>query len=121
MPKYAALIYTLDVDWSDPQFDDTTAEYNKFGEVHADAILGGASLHPTATATVVRVQGARGGDVTFADGPYAETKEALMGFYLLEAPNLDAAVALSVLVLGFAFTVILAVRFLTARITVNDR
>ena len=95
MPKYAALIYTTDVDWSEAQFDDMTAEYNKFGEIHADAIVGGASLHPTATATTVRVQGARGGDVTMADGPYAETKEALMGFYLLEAPNLDGAVAIA--------------------------
>jgi hypothetical protein len=95
MPKYAALIYTTDVDWSEAQFDDTTAEYNKFGEIHADSIAGGASLHPTATATTVRVQGARGGDVTMTDGPYAETKEALMGFYLLEAPNLDGAVAIA--------------------------
>ena len=95
MTQYALLIYGRDVDWSLPEYAEEMKEYNTFGEVHADAILGGASLHPTATATTVRVQGARGGDVTMADGPYAETKEALMGFYLLEAPNLDAAVAIA--------------------------
>ncbi len=52
-------------------------------------------LHPTSTATVVRVQGARGGEIITADGPYAETKEALTGYYLLEAENLDEAVAIA--------------------------
>ena len=43
-------------------------------------------LHPPATATVVRV---KDGDVLTTDGPFAETKEQLGGFYLLEAPDLD--------------------------------
>jgi len=40
----------------------------------------------------VRVQGGKGGDVVTTDGPYAETKEALTGFYLIECADLDEAV-----------------------------
>jgi hypothetical protein len=47
-------------------------------------------LHPPATATVVRAQG---GQVVTTDGPFAETKEQLGGFWVIEAPDLDAALA----------------------------
>jgi len=50
-------------------------------------------LYPTATATTVRVQGGKGGDALITDGPYADTKEALTGFYLLECADLDEAVS----------------------------
>ena len=60
-------------------------EYGQFGEDHGGQIRGGDALYPTGTATTVRVVGARGGDVVTTDGPYAETKEALTGFYLIEA------------------------------------
>ena len=66
-----------------------------FARAYEASISASAVLHPTATATIVRVQGARGGEVIVADGPYAETKEALMGFYLLEATDLDAAIAIA--------------------------
>ena len=95
MAIYAALIYSDDVDWSAPELADTTAQYGEFGQAHAASIRGGAVLYPTPTATVVRVAGARGGDVVTTDGPYAETKEAFTGFYLLEADDLDAAVAIA--------------------------
>ena len=91
MTQYAALIYTHDVDWTQPEFAETTREYDRFGRDHGSKLRGGAVLHPTSTATTVRVTGARGGDVVTTDGPYAETKEALTGFYLFEAPDLDAA------------------------------
>ena len=45
-------------------------------------------LHPPSTATVVRSQG---GDVITTDGPFAETKEQLGGFWVIEAPDLDVA------------------------------
>jgi|SRR6266487_2467168 len=45
-------------------------------------------LHPASTATVVRAQG---GDVVTTDGPFAETKEQLGGFWIIKAPDLDAA------------------------------
>ncbi len=92
MPQYAALIYTADVDWSLPEYAETTSQYGTFGEDHADELRGGAALYPTATATQVRVTGGRGGEVVTSDGPYADTKEALTGFYLVEAADLDAAV-----------------------------
>ena len=49
-------------------------------------------LHPADTATVVRIEG---GDVVTTDGPFAETKEQLGGFWIVEAPDLDAALALA--------------------------
>ena len=61
---------------------------------------GGAALYPTSTATTVRVRGGRGGDVVTSDGPYAETKEVLGGFYLLEAADLDEAIALAAKIPG---------------------
>ena len=95
MTQYVALTYTADVDWSAPEQAAEMAEYRRFGEENAAAIRGGAALHPTPTATTVRVRGGRGGEVVTGDGPYAETKEALTGFYLLEAADLDEAVRLA--------------------------
>jgi hypothetical protein len=56
----------------------------------AGAMLGGEALKPTSTATTVRRNGT---SVVTTDGPYAETKEQLAGFYLIEARNIDEAVA----------------------------
>ena len=55
-------------------------------------LLGGDALHPTATATTVRV---RDGKAMLTDGPFAETKEQLGGYYLIEAENLDDATAIA--------------------------
>ena len=49
-------------------------------------------LHPADTATVVRVQN---GEVLTSDGPFAESKEQLGGFWIIDAPDLDAALALA--------------------------
>ena len=99
MPQYAAIIYSTDVDWSQPEHAAETAEYVAFGAAAAAAIRGGAALYPTSTATTVRASG-KGGTVTASDGPYAETKEVLTGFYLLEAADLDAAIALAAQIPG---------------------
>lgn len=93
MTLYAALIYTADVDWSQPEYAKETAEYGDFGQAAAAVLRGGAALYPTSTATLVRVSGGKGGEVVTTDGPYAETKEVLNGFYLLECADLDEAVA----------------------------
>src|SRR3954467_3340137 len=96
MPLYAAITYTrLDVDWSDPQYADEAKDYIEFGEAAEAVIKGGAALYQTSTATTVRVTGGKGGDVITSDGPYAETKEALTGFYLLECADLDEAVKIA--------------------------
>lgn len=92
MSQYIALTYTPDVDWSAPEQAAEMVEYGRFSTDHVDSIRGGAVLYPTSTATTVRVTGTRGGDVVLADGPYAETKEALTGFYLIEADDLNGAV-----------------------------
>jgi len=55
-------------------------------------VTGGAQLQPADTATTVRVQDGR---TLTTDGPFPETKEALGGYYLLEAEDLDAAIALA--------------------------
>ena len=65
--------------------------YGAFGEEAGDAILGGEGLQPTSTATTVRV---RDGERMLTDGPFAETKEQLGGFYLLECNSLDEAIEL---------------------------
>lgn len=95
MPQYLALTYTADVDWWAPEQADELAEYRAFAVKHTDAIKASSVLHPTSTATVVRVEGARGGSVVTTDGPYAETKEALTGYYLIEADDLEKAVAIA--------------------------
>ncbi|GAB3988181.1 YciI family protein [Nocardioides marmoraquaticus] len=91
MPMYAAIIYTNDLDWTAPEQGELMGEYGAFSASVAEIMRGGAALFPTATATTVRVQG-KGGDVVVADGPYAETKEVLTGFFLLECTDLDHAV-----------------------------
>ena len=61
-----------------------------YGNEQSGQHLAGAALQPTATATTVRLTNGR---PLVADGPFAETKEQLGGYYLIEAPNLDAAIA----------------------------
>ncbi|HEY5889229.1 MAG TPA: YciI family protein [Acidimicrobiia bacterium] len=96
MPRYAALIYspaeTEGVEISPEQMQEVMSEYNEFSEAAAVAgvMAGGEALHDTTTATTIRVKG-RGGEAVFTDGPFAETKEVLGGFYLLDASDLDEA------------------------------
>ena len=84
MPTYAALLYyTEDYDWTSPELADWMKEYDVFGVEAGDVVTGGAALQPTTTATTIQIQGGKGGDVIASDGPYAEAKEILGGFYLL--------------------------------------
>lgn len=92
MPLYAAIIYTHDVDWTAPEQAAEMGEYGEFSAAAAAVLRGGAALYPTATATTVRVA-EKGGDPVTTDGPYAETKEALTGFFLVECSDLDEAIA----------------------------
>jgi hypothetical protein len=64
-----------------------------FGERNAASLRGGNALQPTASATSIREDSSGGFVVT--DGPFAETKEALGGYYLVEAADLDDALALA--------------------------
>jgi hypothetical protein len=58
----------------------------------APGVTGGAELQPASTTTTVRVQDGR---TLTTDGPFVETKEALAGYYLFEAGDLDAAIELA--------------------------
>lgn len=96
--KYACLIYSDESDTvanPDPTteaFAPIMAGYMAFGEEHGGIIQGGEALEPTSAATSVRV---RDGETVTTDGPFAETKEQLGGFYVIEAPDLDAAIAVA--------------------------
>ncbi len=68
------------------------AEYGAFGQKHASAIKGGNALQPTGAAKTVRV---RNGETITTDGPFAETKEQLGGYYLVEANNPDEAASIA--------------------------
>ena len=91
--KYALLIYENDIEWDSLSEDEQkgiSGEYYAIAKV--DGILGGEHLGPADTATTVRVQN---GNTLTTDGPFAETKEVLGGFYLFEAGDLDAATELA--------------------------
>jgi hypothetical protein len=70
----------------EPVMRDVKALVDEAGK--AGALVLNAGLHPASTATVVRV---RSGDLLLTDGPYAEGKEHIGGFMIVEAPDLDAA------------------------------
>jgi hypothetical protein len=95
--QYALLIYT------DPATDDAegamTAEYGVFTQEIIDSkeIRGGERLHGADTATSVRVRNGRSDTV---DGPFAETKEHLGGFYVVDVPDLDRALELAAKIPG---------------------
>jgi hypothetical protein len=91
--QYALLIYTEEAT-EEPSPEAQMAEieaYNAFGQHITDrgAMKAGEALHPSATATTVRV---RDGRTISTDGPFAETKEVLGGFYIVEAADLDEAI-----------------------------
>jgi hypothetical protein len=67
-------------------------QYAAFGSEFRGSIQGSNRLQPTSVATTVRV---RDGKTLTVDGPFAETKEQLGGYYLVEAANLDEAVAMA--------------------------
>src|SRR6195952_3743985 len=95
MSQFVILIYDLESRWAAATPEDynrVMEGHNKFGEGNDD-VLGGKALEHTGTATTVRPDG--NGEFTVTDGPFAETKEALGGYYLVDAPDLDAAIELA--------------------------
>jgi hypothetical protein len=96
MAQYLLLIYQDEgrsLTGGQEYFDEMMAGHQAFGTKHAAAIVGGNALQPTATATSVRPEA--GGGSTVTDGPFAETKEALGGYYLIEAADLDEALGIA--------------------------
>jgi hypothetical protein len=96
MSQYLILIYDDEAAWegaSPEVIGQVHQGHTRFAEANGAAMAGGNALQPTTTATTVRPDGADGFTVT--DGPFVETKEALGGYYLVEAADLDEAIALA--------------------------
>jgi hypothetical protein len=91
--KYVALIYGDESVWDAFSEAEQAAAYEEYGAFDREAraagvVLRGAELAPTRSATTVQVREA---ETVVTDGPYAEVKEALGGFYLLECASMDEA------------------------------
>jgi hypothetical protein len=98
--RYAILIYDENTANPPPEPPDpetwaqVMGDYNGYTQMLRDGghYLGGEALQPVPTATTVRIED---GETITTDGPFAETKEALGGFYLVEARDLDEALDLA--------------------------
>jgi hypothetical protein len=91
MATYAVLLYRDEQDMdamTDAERADMLAAHRAFQAEHGAAIKAGHALHQTTTARSVAVAD---GSLAVTDGPFVETKEAIGGFYLIEADDLDAA------------------------------
>ena len=94
MAQYLILIYESEEGYANASPDDlgaTMQAHTRFAEQIPSLggkMLGGNALQPTTTATSIR-------DDIVTDGPFVETKEALGGYYLIEAADLDQALAIS--------------------------
>jgi hypothetical protein len=96
MAQYAVLIYEDEQGWitGDPAvIEQGKKEHKAFAVNAGERLRGGEALQPTSTSTTIRKDAS--GDVAVTDGPFVETKEVLGGFYLIEAPDLDAAIELA--------------------------
>jgi hypothetical protein len=95
--KYVALIYRDEQRWASLPEDERQALYERYRAFADEAraagkLADGSELATTSAATTVRV---RGDETIVTDGPFVETKEALGGYFVLEAESLDEAVALA--------------------------
>jgi hypothetical protein len=92
--KYMMLVYFAEDAWTEEEHVQCKADSTKLCHELASRgqFLGAAPLHPVATATCVRI---RKGNRLTTDGPFAETTEQLGGYFLIEAPNLDEAIAIA--------------------------
>jgi hypothetical protein len=95
--RYLLMIHADESSWDalgDDEREARVAEYTAFARDARDRgiLVGGDELQATANATTVRVQD---GQTMVTDGPYAETKEALGGFFLVEVDSIDEAVELA--------------------------
>lgn len=95
--QYVLLIYYAESEASKRTPEEKNKNFGEYMQFSADIkqsgqFKGGEPLEPVGTATTVRV---RNGKVLRTDGPFAETREQLAGFYLVEAKDLDEAVGLA--------------------------
>jgi len=95
--RYLCLIYENEKAWETLPPAESEAVMGEYFAFTADIqkngkFVAGEALQPTGTATTVRV---RNGKISTTDGPYAETKEQLGGFYLIEAKDLNEAIQIA--------------------------
>jgi hypothetical protein len=95
--QYLLLIYAQENQWETTTEPERQKMYQQYGALIGELknngkFLGGHELQPTASATTVRV---RNGKKAVTDGPFAETKEQLGGYFLVEANDLDEAMAMA--------------------------
>lgn len=92
--KYLVLIYSderREATLSQDEWQQLMEQHTAFGTRYGEKVLGGEALEPTSAArTLRRVNGAK----TVLDGPFAETKEQLGGYYLLDVANIDEAMSM---------------------------
>jgi len=96
MAQYLVLIYDSEAAWAAASPEEVARiheGHGRFAEGDGGAIQGGNALQPTGTATSLRHEPS--GELTVSDGAFAETKEALGGYHLLEAADLHAAIAIA--------------------------
>jgi hypothetical protein len=90
--QYLLLIYEDEKRFAQGFDPGEMGAYQAFGQKNGAAIKGGNALQPTTTAKTVRV---RNGETVATDGPFAETKEQLGGYYLVEANSTDEAASMA--------------------------
>jgi hypothetical protein len=91
--EFLALIHGNESDWEDMSDDERQAVYQRYIDFGGrEGVVGGSELQSTSTATTVQV---RNGERLVTDGPYAEVKEALGGYYILEADSIEEACRLA--------------------------
>ncbi len=95
--QYLLLIYDKEADWNKLSEADQATMYKEYGEFTQSIMQSGHhkaghQLQPISTATTVRVRDKKR---VVTDGPFAETKEQLGGFYMIEAKDLDDAIAVA--------------------------
>lgn len=92
--KYLCLVYSNEQDLHGLPDSPEDAECMAYAQslVESGHLLGGEALEPVVTATTVRV---RAGKLSVTDGPFAETKEQLAGFYYIEARDLNEAIQIA--------------------------
>ena len=97
--RYMLLIYIDEQAWGEPELEKCySASAQVAHQIKASGnYLAAAPLHPTSTATSVRV---RGGKRLVTDGPFAETREQLGGYFLIDAKDLDEAIGIAARIPG---------------------
>jgi len=96
MAEYLILIYGDEqslMSADEAIFAELMSGHEEFGKKHHQSIRGGNALQPTSTATSIRRDAS--GSVSVTDGAFAETKEALGGYYVVEAADLDEALSIA--------------------------